>query len=65
MTTIKPRFQSFITRVPPHRFAVLTNSADRHRENACLGIIEFFTKLSGGTHCVIIPTDGKIIEEIF
>jgi hypothetical protein len=65
MTTIDQRFQTFITRVRPHRVAVLTNSADHHWENACLGILEFFTKLWGGTHCVIIPTDGKTIDETF
>jgi hypothetical protein len=65
MTMIEQRFQTFITRVRPHRVAVLTNSVDRHWEIACLGIIEFFTKLWGGTHCVIIPTDGKTIDETF
>jgi DNA-directed RNA polymerase subunit RPC12/RpoP len=65
MSAAEQRFQSFITRVRPHRVAVLTNSADPYWENACLGIIEFFTKLWGGTHCIIVPTDGESIDETF
>ena len=65
MSTTEQRFQSFITRVRPHRVAVLTDIADPHWQESCLGIIEFFTKLWGGTHCVIVPTDGKTIDETF
>lgn len=65
MSTTEQRFQNFITRVRPHRVAVLTNISDPHWEDACIGIIEYFTKLWGGTHCIIIPTDGKTINETF
>ena len=65
MSTTEQRFQSFITRVRPHRVAVLTNIADAHWQESCLGIIEYFTRLWGGTHCVIIPTDGNTIAETF
>jgi hypothetical protein len=65
MSTPEQRFQSFMTRVRPHRVAVFTNIADAHWQHSCLGIIEFFTKLWGGSHCIIIPTDGKTIDETF
>ena len=65
MSNTEQRFQSFVTRVRPHRIAVLTNLADPNWQNACLGIVEYFTKLWGGTHCIIIPTDGKTIDETF
>jgi hypothetical protein len=59
------RFQSFLTRVRPHRIAVLVNSEDPNWYSSCLGVIEFLTKLWGGSYCVIIPTDGKSIDEEF
>jgi hypothetical protein len=65
MSTKEQRFQSFVTRVRPHRVAVLTNVGDVHWQHSCVGILEFFTKLWGGSHCVIIPTDGKKIDEEF
>jgi hypothetical protein len=65
MGTIEQRFQSFITRVRPHRIAVFTNVDDIHWQHSCVGILEFFTKLWGGSHCVIIPTDGRKIDEEF
>ena len=43
----------------------LRNAGDPHWYHNCLGIIEFLTKLWGGSHCVIIPTDGKTIDEEF
>lgn len=65
MSVPEQRFQSFITRVRPHRVAVLTNIADPYWQDCCVGIIEYFTKLWGGTHCVIIPTDGNTIDAVF
>jgi hypothetical protein len=65
MSTTEQRFQRFITRVRPQRVAVLTNIADPYWQESCLGIIEYFTKLWGGTHCIIIPTDGNTIDETF
>jgi hypothetical protein len=65
MSTTGQQFQSFITRVRPHRVAVLTNIGDAHWQYSCIGILEFFTKLWGGSHCLIIPTDGKTIDEEF
>ena len=65
MSQTEQRFQSFITRIRPHRIAVFTNTADPNWYHSCLGIIEFLTKLWGGSHCVIIPTDGVTIDEEF
>lgn len=65
MSIAEQRFQTFITRVRPHRVAVLTNIDDSNWQDSCLGILEFLTKLWGGSHCVIIPTDGKAISEEF
>jgi hypothetical protein len=65
MSPTEQRFQSFMTRIRPHRVAVLANSTDPNWYQNCLGIIEFLTKLWGGSHCVIIPTDGKTIDGEF
>jgi hypothetical protein len=65
MDQTEQRFQSFLTRIKPHRVAVFANTADSNWYQNCLGIIEFLTKLWGGSHCVIIPTDGKTIREEF
>ena len=65
MSATVQRFQSFVTRVRPDRVAVLINIADADWQESCLGIIEFFTKLWGGTHCIIVPTDGNTIDETF
>jgi hypothetical protein len=43
----------------------LSNIADPYWQESCVGIIEYFTKLWGGTHCVIIPTDGQTIDAVF
>jgi len=59
------RFQTFIARSRPHRVAILTNIHDPNWQDSCLGIIQFFTKLWGGSQSVIIPTDGKTIAEEF
>ncbi len=59
------RFQSFLTRIRPHRVAIFANSADQHWYHNCLGIIEFLTKLWGGSHSVIIPTNGETIDDEF
>lgn len=44
---------------------MFANAADPNWYQNCLGIIEFLTKLWGGSHCVIIPTDGSTIDEEF
>jgi hypothetical protein len=59
------RFQTFTARPRPARIAVLTNIHDPDWQDSCLGIIQFLTKLWGGTQAVIVPTDGFTISEEF
>lgn len=65
MSQDEQRFQSFLTRIRPHRVAVFVNMADPNWYESSFGVIEFLTKLWGGSHSVIIPTDGKTIDEEF
>lgn len=65
MGTEETRFQTFVTSVRPHRVAVLTKIGDPDWQDSCLEIIGFLTKLWGGSHCVIVPTDGKTISDEF
>jgi len=44
---------------------VLAYIDDRNWEDSCLGIIQWITKIWGGSQTVIIPTDGKTIAEEF
>ncbi len=59
------RFQTFFTRLRPHRVAVLTNASDPMWQQTCYSIIEFLSQLWGGYHSLIIPTDGKRIDLVF
>ncbi len=59
------RFQTFSASVRPFRVAVLTNVSDPTWQTTCLAIIEFLTKLWGGEHAIIIPTDGNSIDDVF
>ena len=63
MTT--QRFQTIIARARAHRVAVLVDINDPYWETSCVGVIQFLTKLWGGSLAVIIPTDGKTIAEEF
>lgn len=63
MTT--QRFQTVIARARAHRVAVLVDINDPYWETSCVGVIQFLTKLWGGSLAVIIPTDGKTIAEEF
>jgi hypothetical protein len=63
MTT--QRFQTIIARARAHRVAVLVDINDPYWETSCVGVIQFLTKLWGGSLSVIIPTDGKKIAEEF
>ncbi len=65
MITPEHRFQTFLTRVRPHRVAVFINNSDPNWQVSCLATIEFFSKLWGGFNSVIIPTDGITIEPEF
>ncbi len=65
MSASAQRFQTIVARSRPHRIAVLTNIHDPNWQDSCIGIIEFLTKLWGGSQAVIIPTDGKTIAAEF
>lgn len=58
-------FQTITARARPHRVAVLVNIDEPHWQVTCLGVIQFLTKLWGGSQSVIVPTDGKKIAEEF
>jgi hypothetical protein len=59
------RFQTFVTRLRPHRIAVLTDADDNDWQGACKAIIEYLTQIWGGYHSLIIPTDGRAIDDVF
>ncbi|WP_263378456.1 hypothetical protein [Granulicella paludicola] len=59
------RFQTFVTRLRPHRIAVLTNIAEGDWQRSCLRIIEFLSQIWGGAHSLIVPTDGETISDTF
>lgn len=61
----KQRFQTIVARARAHRVAVLVDINDPYWETSCVGVIQFLTKLWGGSLAVIIPTDGKTIAEEF
>jgi hypothetical protein len=63
MTT--QRFQTVLARARAHRVAILIDINDPYWETSCVGVIQFLTKLWGGSQAVIIPTDGKTIAEEF
>jgi hypothetical protein len=51
--------------VRPARIAVLLNHADPDWQDTCLRAVEYFSTIWGGSHCILIPTDGERVEEIF
>ena len=59
------RFQTFVTRLRPHRVAALTDVNDPTWEQCSWEIIEYLTQLWGGYHSLIVPTDGKAIDTVF
>ncbi|HXC44189.1 MAG TPA: hypothetical protein VNY51_11800 [Candidatus Dormibacteraeota bacterium] len=59
------RFQTFSSSVRPIRVAVLTKVDDPDWQSTCLAIIEFFTQLWGGQSAIIVPTNGKSIDDVF
>lgn len=65
MREIVQRFQTFVTRLRPHRIAILTDLNDKDWQKTCLRIIENLSQIWGGAHSLIIPTDGNIIADVF
>ena len=62
---VSERFQTFTTRLRPHRIAILTDVADKEWQNTCVAIVEYLSQIWGGYHSIIVPTDGKTIGDIF
>ncbi len=60
-----PSFKTVHASVRPARVAVLIDKTDSHWEHTCLRIIEFFSQMWGGMYNLIVPTDGKTIDERF
>jgi hypothetical protein len=58
-------FKTLNGSVRPTRVAILVDRADDDWQNTCLRIIEFYSRLWGGAHNIIIPTDGTQIDERF
>ncbi|HWZ81074.1 MAG TPA: hypothetical protein VNW47_00535, partial [Terriglobales bacterium] len=44
---------------------MLVDRADQDWQDTCLRVIEFFSQLWGGAYNLIVPTDGKTIDERF
>lgn len=63
--TVVPSFKTIHASVRPGRVAILTDRVDDHWQDTCLRIIEFFSRLWGGAYNLIVPTDGKTIDEKF
>jgi len=62
---VSERFQTFTTRIRTHRIAVLIDDADKAWQNTCTCVIEYLSQIWGGYHSIIVPTDGKTIDDIF
>lgn len=63
--SIAPEFKSLALGVRPARIAVLVDRTDDDWQNTCIRLLEFFTTVWGGNHSLIVPTDGKSINELF
>jgi hypothetical protein len=62
---IAPGEKRIFTGVRPARIAVFVRTDDPHWQATCIRIIEFFSATWGGGYNIIVPTDGKTIEEPF
>ena len=60
-----PSFKTVHASVRPQRVAVLVDKSDQDWQDTCLRVIEFFSQLWGGAYNLIVPTDGKTIDERF
>jgi hypothetical protein len=58
-------FKTVHASVRPARVAILVDKADQDWQHTCLRIIEFYSRLWGGAHNIIVPTDGREITEPF
>lgn len=58
-------YKNVQARVRPHRVAVLVNSNDKYWKSYVKNLIGSFSMAWGGEYFLIIPTDGKTIDERF
>jgi hypothetical protein len=58
-------FKTLLTSVRPARVAVFVDSTDPDWRQTCLSVVEFLSTVWGGKYCLIVPTDGNTISEIF
>ncbi len=58
-------YKNVQARVRPHRVAVLINSNDKYWKTYVKNLIGSFSMAWGGEYFLIIPTDGKTIDERF
>lgn len=65
LSTESQRFQTIIARIRPHRVAVLINVDDHEWQRTCIRVIEYLSQVWGGAHSLIVPTDGKSIDDCF
>src|SRR6266446_9165005 len=63
MQSIKSK--KLFTAVRPPRVACLINQDDVDWQQTCMRTIEFFSRVWGGAHNIIVPTDGNGLTEKF
>lgn len=63
MASLKSK--KLFTAVRPPRVACLVNQHDDDWQQTCMRVIEFFSRVWGGGHNIIIPTDGNTISDPF
>jgi hypothetical protein len=60
-----PSFKTVNASVRPARVAVLIDKSDEDWQDTCLHVVEFFSQIWGGAYNLIVPTDGRTIDERF
>lgn len=58
-------YRNVTTAVRTHRFAVLIDKNEKYWRAYINGIVQSFSQVWGGEHFIIVPTDGKTIDEPF
>lgn len=58
-------YRNVTSAVRTPRFAVLVSKSEKHWKSYVNGIVQSFSQVWGGEHFIIIPTDGKTIDDTF
>lgn len=58
-------YRNIVSQVRTPRFAVLIDKNEKYWKAYVSGIVESFSQTWGGAHFIIIPTDGKVINDVF